>query len=141
MPIFRITAIEPTTKRERVLVYNSTESLLTDEDGISLVPAPEMEVKRLPVDKMPSGKGNLRVLKIQLGLSCNYSCEYCSQRFVPHGEETHREEADAFLSGLDSWLRSTPQEIEFWGGEPFVYWKTLRPLAEALRERYPDARF
>jgi len=26
-------------------------------------------------------------LKIQLGLSCNYSCEYCSQRFVPHNEE------------------------------------------------------
>jgi len=27
-------------------------------------------------------------------------------------------------------------KIEFWGGEPLVYWKTLRPLAEAIKERF-----
>jgi uncharacterized protein len=32
-------------------------------------------------------------------------------------------------------------QIEFWGGEPFVYWKTFKPVAEALRERYPAAHF
>jgi hypothetical protein len=31
--------------------------------------------------------------------------------------------------------------IEFWGGEPFVYWKTLKPLAEGVRTLYPKARF
>lgn len=29
----------------------------------------------------------------------------------------------------------------FWGGEPFVYWKTLKPLAERLRLMYPNANF
>lgn len=141
MPYFRITALDPTTKRERVLVYNSTDSTLTDENGVSLVPDPEHRVVRTIPERMPRGKGDVRVLKIQLGLSCNYSCEYCSQRFVPHAEETHRDEAETFLSGLDDWLRTNPESIEFWGGEPFVYWKTLRPLAEALRDRFPKATF
>ena len=30
----------------------------------------------------------------------------------------------------------TGLKIEFWGGEPFVYWKTMKPLAEAIRERF-----
>lgn len=34
-----------------------------------------------------------------------------------------------------------PERIEFWGGEPFVYWKTLKPLAERLRQLYPQANF
>ena len=34
-----------------------------------------------------------------------------------------------------------PERIEFWGGEPLVYIKTLRPLANALRRKYPDAGF
>ena len=41
-----------------------------------------------------------------------------------------------FLNNLDTWLYSAPNRIEYWGGEPFVYWKTLKPLAEALRQRY-----
>ena len=27
-------------------------------------------------------------------------------------------------------------KFEFWGGEPLVYWKTLKPLSEAIREKY-----
>lgn len=34
-----------------------------------------------------------------------------------------------------------PERIEFWGGEPLVYIKTLRPLAHALRRKYPAAGF
>ena len=30
-------------------------------------------------------------------------------------------------------------KIEFWGGEPFVYWKLLKPLGEAVKARYPNA--
>ena len=26
--------------------------------------------------------------------------------------------------------------IEFWGGEPFVYWKTIQPLVKALNEKF-----
>jgi uncharacterized protein len=32
-------------------------------------------------------------------------------------------------------------KIEFWGGEPLVYWKTMKPLAELLRKKYPNSEF
>jgi uncharacterized protein len=38
-------------------------------------------------------------------------------------------------------LIEPPDRIEFWGGEPFVYWKTLKPLAERLRQLYTEASF
>ena len=85
----------------------------------------------------PLGKVNkIKKLKIQLGLSCNYSCEYCSQRFVPNIDHANSKLIDKFVSNLDNWLEGAPEEIEFWGGEPLVYWKTLKPLAEALAEKY-----
>jgi uncharacterized protein len=28
--------------------------------------------------------------------------------------------------------------VEFWGGEPFVYWKTMKPLAEEIHKKYPN---
>lgn len=92
-------------------------------------------------EQTPLGKSDIEVLKIQLGLSCNYSCEYCCQRFVPTAAETNPSYVDKFISNLDFWLLMPPKKIEFWGGEPLVYWKTLKPLSEKLREKYPDAEF
>ena len=92
-------------------------------------------------EQNPGRKEQPKVLKIQLGLSCNYSCDYCSQRFVPHASETAPSDVPAFLKLLDESLTQAPQRIEFWGGEPLVYIKTLRPLAESLRDRYPQAAF
>jgi uncharacterized protein len=31
--------------------------------------------------------------------------------------------------------------FEFWGGEPFVYWKTFKPLAEQINKKYPNSTF
>lgn len=92
-------------------------------------------------EQNPGRKEQPKVLKIQLGLSCNYSCDYCSQRFVPHASETAPGDVPAFLKLLDESLTQAPQRIEFWGGEPLVYIKTLRPLVESLRDRYPQAAF
>jgi len=89
----------------------------------------------------PAGKTSPQTLKISLGLSCNYECSYCSQRFVPHADQTNPDSIDPFIAQLTSALTSAPQRIEFWGGEPFVYWKTLKPLAERLRQMYPQADF
>lgn len=90
----------------------------------------------------PKTKSNkINTLKIQLGLSCNYSCEYCSQRFVPNIDYANSKYVNKFLADLDSWISEPPKKIEFWGGEPFVYWKTLKPLAERLREKYPTTSF
>lgn len=93
-------------------------------------------------EQTPLGKSTtIKLLKIQLGLSCNFSCEYCSQRFVPNIEHANTKYMNIFLNNLDKWLLYPPEKIEFWGGEPFVYWKTFKPLAEKLREKYPNTHF
>ena len=78
------------------------------------------QVARVAKDK-PLGKSRApRILKIQLGLSCNYACSYCSQAFQ---------------------IADATEKIELWGGEPFLYWAKIKRLIPALAERFPAARF
>lgn len=94
----------------------------------------------------PPGKSrNIKRLKIQMGLSCNYECSYCSQRFVERPVQGNPEKVDELIAKLQSAFDlpkyGTGLKIEFWGGEPLVYWKTMKPLAEKLRALYPSAIF
>jgi uncharacterized protein len=93
-------------------------------------------------EKNPIRKHNRpKTVKIQLGLSCNYSCDYCLQRFVPGADETSAKHVDSFLEKLHKNLKVPPEKIELWGGEPLVYIKTLKPLVSGLREKYPHVKF
>jgi len=133
------------------LTYNNlTSDLRWRETGERVVAPVERNWPAATIvsPEAPGRKETVTTLKISLGLSCNYSCTYCSQRFVPHAAETAHRDIEPFLTGLDSWFdtrgtdgRGRGLKIEFWGGEPLVYWKTLKPLAEALRERMPNASF
>ncbi|NBS48626.1 MAG: SPASM domain-containing protein, partial [Betaproteobacteria bacterium] len=82
---------------------------------------------------------------LQLGLKCNYACQYCSQAHQPHDLDGHPSDVEPFMDQLQGWFaggtdgRGSGVKIEFWGGEPFVYWKLLKPLGEAVRDRYPAA--
>ncbi len=94
----------------------------------------------------PAGKSHdIRHLKLQLGLKCNYACQYCSQAHQPHDLDGHPSDVEPFMDQLQGWFaggtdgRGSGVKIEFWGGEPFVYWKLLKPLGEAVRDRYPAA--
>jgi uncharacterized protein len=141
--VFKITAIKPGTDDRIVLNYDPHTSRLMDEQGRDLVEGIQTSSKYQAVVTTsvdtPAGKVTPRLLKISLGLSCNYECEYCSQRFVPRAGETNKNDIEPFLSGLNEWVTTPPEKVEFWGGEPFVYWKTLKPLAEAIRVKYPQA--
>jgi uncharacterized protein len=140
MAKFKIILLHPQTRKQRVALYDNMTSALTDEQGqrlaphINTVPQPDAPVVSR---ETPLGKTSPRVLKISLGLSCNYECEYCSQRFVPRAGETRPDSVQSFMDGLDGWVKQPPEKIELWGGEPFVYIKTMKPLAEALRTKYP----
>jgi uncharacterized protein len=119
--------------------YDNQTSELNWSDGrpVTSVNAGEFrDAVAVAVDH-PGRKGTVRTLKISLGLSCNYACSYCSQRFVPHADSSNPTDIEPFLTQLSEALIEPPERIEFWGGEPFVYWKTLKPLAERLRAQYP----
>ena len=126
------------------LNYRPHASELTDESGAPLLLDAE------PLDFAPAeavsphrpGRKSARVevLKIQLGLRCNYGCSYCNQSSaVPEASITRTADADAFLTRLPHWLQGAPERIEFWGGEPLLYFAKLKRLVPALRQRFPSA--
>ena len=90
----------------------------------------------------PLGKSRApRILKIQLGLSCNYACSYCSQAFqIADATVSKLADVEHFLTQLDSWIADAPEKIELWGGEPFLYSAKIKRLIPALAERFPAAR-
>lgn len=91
----------------------------------------------------PLGKSRApRILKIQLGLSCNYACSYCSQAFqIADATVSKLADVEHFLTELDGWIAQAPEKIELWGGEPFLYWGKIKRLIPALAERFPKAAF
>jgi uncharacterized protein len=145
MAQFKIKLIAPDNTERELHYDNQTSSLTWGADGFGS-PVLEVNPKKFQdatvvSTPQPGRKGLIKTLKISLGLSCNYECNYCSQRFVPHAESTNPEDVDDFLQQLTASLSQAPERIEFWGGEPLVYIKTLKPLAERLRVLYPDAEF
>lgn len=128
--------------KEKTFFYDNTENVLSDEDGFiyengqNIIADKEYTVFSPQIPLKKSNK--VKILKIQLGLSCNYSCEYCSQRFVERADETNFKDIEDFLKKIEN-LEFDEKEglkIEFWGGEPFVYWKTLKPLVHALKMKF-----
>jgi len=142
--LFEITA-QKETGEQQILLYDNQTNTLSGENGmIFKYPEehiqPQTGTKVVPFDKNnPLKKSrDVHLLKIQLGLSCNYTCDYCSQKFVERAPETNKKDIDAYLAKLDNFNFDETRglKVEFWGGEPFVYWKTLKPLAEAIREKF-----
>ena len=83
-------------------------------------------------------------VKIQMGLKCNYACSYCNQATqVPNSFQGNPAEAQKFLDDLPTWFKGDGNKTrwEFWGGEPLVYIKVLKVLAEGLRKKFPKAEF
>lgn len=131
------------TEDRKKFFYDNEKNILSDETGFIWEYPRPMEHK-MPITK-PFSKHDplkksrkIKTIKIQLGLSCNYTCDYCSQRFVERPPETSKKDIDNFMAQLDG-LEFSEEDglrIEFWGGEPLVYWKTLKPLAEAFQEKF-----
>jgi uncharacterized protein len=143
--IFEIEATRFEDGDKRVFHYDNMANVLKDSDGnVFEYPADQMPQHSLkpykPFDKnRPLKKSKLiSHLKIQMGLSCNYSCDYCSQKFVERQPETSKKDIDVFMEKLDNlhFDEDVGLRVEFWGGEPLVYWKTMKPLAEAIAEKF-----
>ena len=126
------------------LRYAPHASELTDGDGAPLLgdvrPFEYASVDRIAPDAPGWKSREVDTLKIQLGLGCNYNCSYCNQASAAAGAPvTRTADAERFLAALDQWLVGAPQRIEFWGGEPLVYFAKLQRLVPELRRRFPAA--
>jgi len=131
----------------KIFHYDNIANVLKDAEG-NIFEYPENQRQNFNLKPFKSFDKNhplkkaklISTLKIQMGLSCNYSCDYCSQKFVERQPETSKKDIDAFMEKLESlhFDEDVGLAIEFWGGEPLVYWKTLKPLAEAIAEKFDD---
>ena len=155
MANFNVYSINSETKKIHELIYDNEKSYLFDlTEGVQyptegLVKKAETNPSNYNYIAFPLSKDNsikksknFRILKISFGLKCNYSCEYCSQRFVPETEEDNSFDIDNFLnkiySTFDFGETGKNKKIEYWGGEPLIYWNKIVPIAENLREKYPE---
>lgn len=132
---------------KQVFFYDNETNSLSDSQGnqFKFDRTPEHSYGPKPTfsKDAPIGKSKqISVLKIQLGLSCNYSCDYCSQKFVERAPETSKKDIDGFMALLENLEFSEAKglKIEFWGGEPLVYWKTIQPLVDAIQAKFSNWR-
>ena len=132
---------------ELVLDYDNSTSELRYENGDIVIPQ-DIFIDRAPFYKMNAGKRGLKKIKIQLGFKCNYSCEYCSQRFVPRNpDDSHTEEEidstqiDAFIKSFNNISIGEELHFEMWGGEPFLYFEKMKIVTEQLHVKFPNATF
>lgn len=83
-----------------------------------------------------------RKVRIVMGFDCNFKCKYCSQKVTRESSaERMFKLADSFLEKFFAAIDEPPRSIEFWGGEPFVYFKTLQKIVPQLRKAYPKTTF
>jgi uncharacterized protein len=146
MPLFKLHCIRAGTENKEVLYYdnltsqmfdsNMTQIRFNDQDPPDWSKCPDMP----RVSAGSPGKKDVAKtfrLKIKLGLSCNYRCSYCIQ-----GHDVAECKAlpfDELIALFPDNMK--PNIIELWGGEPYLYWETLKPLVEALRDKYPEVDF
>lgn len=140
--IFEIHA-ERSANDKKVFYYDNETNTIKSQDGTVFEYAePKAEDLSLYTifdkDQPLTKSKDIQVLKIQMGLSCNYSCDYCSQKFVERPPETSKKDIDNFMKKLEvlNFNEQDGLKVEFWGGEPLVYWKTMKPLAEAIWEKF-----
>lgn len=165
----RIHLTDKSGRSHAVLFDTQAGALVWEDTGVLLDLAPvqlsystpsepweHLAEQAISPDRPGHKRGAKALVKIQLGLSCNFNCAYClqsagsdgglpqsptGQRVIPIVQKAAKlNDVQAFLEGLPHWLvPAAGLRFELWGGEPFVYWKTFRPLAEGLMKRYPQA--
>lgn len=70
-------------------------------------------------------------IRLLLGHACNYSCEYCLQKDIGNPDERGKiTTTEQLIKQLESLDLSGLDKIDLWGGEPFLYWKTIVPIIE-----------
>ena len=126
-------------------VYDNEDNSFYDENGNELLT--EYKVNRTvyetikqfsPTQSSYYYKKEFGLLEIMLGANCNFDCFYCSQRtFKDKFHSSRPSDVPSFIEKIKE-AGIIPHEIQLWGGEPLVYWKTIEKLVPELRKLFPD---
>lgn len=133
MPIIKVLAEH--------LETGEAATFFVDNVSLRIATEPMEPTPIITMTKVPGKRGPFSVVKIQLGLGCNFDCSYCSQKEMLKSREFTPKDVAPFLEKLALLELKEDVKFELWGGEPFVYWKTLKPLTERLKDVYPKSMF
>lgn len=77
----------------------------------------------------------VRTLFIMLGNHCNFNCGYCLQKPITH-KPLKTEISEDFIECLiDLGTKNfTPLHIQFYGGEPLLYWESFVEIVNSLKD-------
>jgi len=74
-------------------------------------------------------------VRVVMGTSCNFSCGYCMQG--DNKKDINPINAQEFVESLHKYLdtKKIPiRKLEFWGGEPLLYFEQIKELYEAFKK-------
>ena len=81
---------------------------------------------------------DLGAIYLLLGAACNMSCRHCVQTPIkscfnlsPQGENLSQEVKDFIVAWSNlpwKYAENNPRRLYFWGGEPLLYWETIKKL-------------
>lgn len=157
--LYQIVCAKPGNQAEqKVYFFDNITNEVFDSNGRLVDFRNEERFADFPVDKSTAPKTldyspenplirkqsrQLKRLKIQLGMACNYHCQYCLQNAYRDGsvKVANEETIDRFFQTLDEQdITLMPKgQVELWGGEPLVYWKTLNILLPKIRAHFGDS--
>lgn len=70
-------------------------------------------------------------IRLLLGHACNYSCDYCLQKDIGNPDERSKiTTTEKIIEQIDKLDLSNLDKIDLWGGEPFLYWKSIMPIMQ-----------
>lgn len=125
-------------------VYDSEFNLINLKEDPRLINF--VNEKQISTKKKVFKKNNINHLRIQIGLNCNFSCKYCNQggcREIDNKTKILQPPLKLriknFINSLIENNIQVAKNIALWGGEPLVYWKTLKVLIPELATLYPKA--
>jgi uncharacterized protein len=104
-----------------------------DRNPVSKVTVPDQQwLQNISETRNRTGKSSAPYwIRILLGHACNYSCSYCLQKDIGNPDERGKiTTTDSFIEQLSKLDLSKVEKIDLWGGEPFLYWKSIMPIME-----------
>lgn len=75
---------------------------------------------------------NIQFIRISLGTACNYRCKYCLES--QHDKHPIKVSVESIVNNIiKSRIRiDLVKRIDFWGGEPLLYWNDIKLLVTKL---------
>lgn len=102
------------------LVYDTAVSTLTDESGEDIIPNRLLPLRR-----------KMKRVTISLGFSCNMSCSYCLQS-KNKKKAYDEDQVKTIIASINTMDADDNIKIEFWGGEPTLYWDEIVSIVEGI---------